>query len=211
MPISWFVVRIFVAGATGVLGAGLTPLLISAGFEVAGMTRSAGKAALLRESGAEPIVCDVYDAAALEQAVRGCAPDLVVHQLTDLPDDAAELAAGRAANARMRREGTANLIAAAQAAGVKRFVAQSVAWQLSGDGQAAVEYLEESVLGIGGVVLRYGQFYGPGTYYPDASALPDPPRIHIAEATARTVVALELASGIYSVTEDSRMDFEPVQ
>ncbi|MEU6563757.1 NAD-dependent epimerase/dehydratase family protein [Nocardia nova] len=203
--------RIFVAGATGVLGAGLTPLLISAGFEVAGMTRSSEKAAMLRESGAEPVVCDVYDAAALERAVRDYAPDLVMHQLTDLPDDAADLAAGRAANARMRREGTANLIAAAQAAGVKRFLAQSVAWDMSGEGQAAKEYLEESVLGIGGVVLRYGQFYGPGTYYPEPSAKPDPPRIHIAEATARTVVALDLASGVYAVTEDGRMDFEPVR
>ncbi|AHH16106.1 NAD dependent epimerase/dehydratase family protein [Nocardia nova SH22a] len=205
------IVRIFVAGATGVLGAGLTPLLISAGFEVAGMTRSSEKAATLREFGAEPVVCDVYDAAALERAVRDYAPDLVMHQLTDLPDDAADLAAGRAANARMRREGTANLIAAAQAAGVKRFLAQSVAWDMSGEGQAAKEYLEESVLGIGGVVLRYGQFYGPGTYYPEPSAKPDPPRIHIAEATARTVVALDLTSGVYAVTEDGRMDFEPVQ
>lgn len=205
------IVRIFVAGATGVLGAGLTPLLISAGFEVAGMTRSSEKAAMLRESGAEPVVCDVYDAAALERAVRDYAPDLVMHQLTDLPDDAADLAAGRAANARMRREGTANLIAAAQTAGVKRFLAQSVAWDMSGEGQAAKEYLEESVLGIGGVVLRYGQFYGPGTYYPEPSAKPDPPRIHIAEATARTVVALDLASGVYAVTEDGRMDFEPVR
>ncbi|WP_063012199.1 NAD-dependent epimerase/dehydratase family protein [Nocardia nova] len=203
--------RIFVAGATGVLGARLTPLLVSAGFEIAGLTRSESKTSMLTGFGARPVVCDVYDAAALEQAVRDFAPDLVMHQLTDLPDDPADLPAGRAANSRMRREGTANLIAAAQAAGAKRFLAQSVAWEMTGEGQAAKQFLEDAVLGIGGVVLRYGQFYGPGTYYPEDADRPDPPRIHIAEAAARTVVALDLASGIYAVTEDGRMDFEPVQ
>ncbi|MGY2061712.1 NAD(P)H-binding protein, partial [Nocardia gipuzkoensis] len=120
--------RIFLAGASGVLGTRLTPLLIATGCEVAGMTRSPRKAELLAGLGAEPVVCDVYDAAALEQAVRAYAPDLVMHQLTDLPDSAEDLASGRTANARIRREGTANLLAAAQAAGVKRFLAQSVAW-----------------------------------------------------------------------------------
>lgn len=203
--------RIFVAGATGVLGARLAPLLVSAGFQVAGLTRSPEKSAMLTDIGAEAVVCDVYDAAALERAVRAFAPDLVMHQLTDLPDDPADLPTGRAANSRMRREGTANLLAAARAAGAKRFLAQSVAWEMTGEGLAAQQFLEDSVLGIGGVVLRYGQFYGPDTYYPDPATRPDPPRIHIDEAAARTVVALDLASGIYAVTEDGRTDFVPVQ
>ncbi|WP_460695248.1 NAD-dependent epimerase/dehydratase family protein [Nocardia thraciensis] len=203
--------RIFLAGASGVLGVRLTPLLVAIGAEVAALTRSPGKAPALAEMGAEPVVCDVFDAPALEQAVRAFAPDLVLHQLTDLPDDLAELPAGRAANARMRREGTANLVAAAQGAGAARFLAQSVAWEMGGEGQEAKEFLESAVLDIGGVVLRYGQFYGPDTYYPETGDFPDPPRIHIDEAAARTVTALDLASGIYALTDIGQTDFEPVR
>ncbi|MFF0492745.1 NAD(P)H-binding protein [Nocardia sp. NPDC003482] len=204
-------VRIFLAGASGVLGTRLTPLLVATGCEVAGMTRSPEKAELLARLGAEPVVCDVYDADALERAVRAYAPDMLMHQLTDLPDDSANLPAGRSANARIRREGTANLLAAAQAAGVRRVLAQSVAWEMSGEGQAAKEYLEKSVLEADGVVLRYGQFFGPDTYYPDPTAYPDPPRIHIDEAAARTVIAVDLAPGLYSVTDTGKTDFDPVR
>lgn len=175
------------------------------------MTRSPGKTEMLAELGAEPVVCDVFDAEGLERAVREYAPDMVMHQLTDLPDSSEDLAAGRSANARMRREGTANLLAAAQAAGVERVLAQSIAWPTSGEGQEAKEYLEKSVLGRGGVVLRYGQFYGPGTYYPDPASYPESPRIHVDEAAARTVLALDLGTGIYSVTDDGATDFEPVR
>ncbi|MCM6778152.1 NAD(P)H-binding protein [Nocardia sp. CDC159] len=203
--------RIFLAGASGVLGTRLTPLLVATGCEVAGMTRSPDKAELLAGLGAEPVVCDVYDAAALEQAVRAFAPDLVMHQLTDLPDLREHLAAGRPANARIRREGTANLLAAARAAGVGRVLAQSVAWDLSGENKDAKDFLESAVLDAGGIVLRYGQFYGPDTYYPDPAELPDPPRIHIDEAAARTVIALDLTSGVYAVTDNGKTDFEPVQ
>ncbi|NNH74608.1 NAD-dependent epimerase/dehydratase family protein [Nocardia uniformis] len=200
--------RIFLAGATGVLGSRLVPLLIAAGYEVAGMTRSADRAAAVSEVGATPVVCDVYDAAALTEAVVAYAPDLVMHQLTDLPDDAAQLPESRAANARMRTEGTTNLLAAARAAGVKRVLAQSVAWTLDSDGQDAKEFLENAVLEAGGAVLRYGRFYGPGTHYPDE--FPDAPRIHIDEAAARTVLALDLNCGSYQVIDGSASDFEPV-
>ncbi|GAB2681335.1 NAD-dependent epimerase/dehydratase family protein [Nocardia goodfellowii] len=192
--------RIFLAGASGVLGTRLVPLLIAAGHEVAGMTRSPEKARLLADAGAEPVVCDAYDLDGLVAAVTAYAPDSVMHQLTDLPDDPARLAEGRAANARIRREGTTNLLAAARAAGATRFLAQSVAWELTGEGQAAKEFLETSVLAAHGVVLRYGQFYGPGTYYPDAP--PASPRIALEEAAARTVRALESKPGIYEVTEE---------
>ncbi|MGS2810780.1 NAD-dependent epimerase/dehydratase family protein [Nocardia sp. MW-W600-9] len=120
--------RIFLAGATGVIGARLLPLLIGAGHEVAGLTRSPGKAAAIRTTGAHPIVRDVYDAPGLAAAVTDFAPDLGMHQLTDLPDDVADLATSGEANARIRTEGTANLLAAA-AAGAERFLAQSIAWQ----------------------------------------------------------------------------------
>lgn len=199
--------RIFLAGASGVLGARLVPLLIAAGHDVAGMTRSPEKARLLAAAGAEPVVCDAFDLDGLTAAVAEYAPQLVMHQLTDLPDDPARLPEGRAANARIRREGTANLLAAAQAAGATRFLAQSVAWQMTGEGQAAKEFLEKSVLAAGGVVLRYGQFYGPGTYYPEA--LPEPPRLALEAAAARTARALDLAPGIYELTDDAE-DFTPV-
>ena len=119
--------RIFLAGASGVIGRRLTPLLVEAGHEVAGTTRSAAKAELVRGLGAEPVVVDVYDAAALREAVVAFAPDLVMHQLTDLPDDADQIPAAARQRADPRR-GHANLIDAARAAGAERFLAQSIAW-----------------------------------------------------------------------------------
>jgi uncharacterized protein YbjT (DUF2867 family) len=83
-------VRIFLAGATGVIGTRLIPLLVADGHVVAGMTRSAGRAGQVRDLGAEPVICDVYDAAALTAAMTGFRPDVVLHQLTDLPDDASD-------------------------------------------------------------------------------------------------------------------------
>jgi nucleoside-diphosphate-sugar epimerase len=120
--------RIFLAGASGVIGRPLVPLLVAAGHEVAGTTRSEERAELVRGLGAEPVVIDVYDAEALRDAVVAFDSDLVMHQLTDLPDDPAEVAASVAANARIRDEGTSNLIAAAKAGGADRFLAQSIAW-----------------------------------------------------------------------------------
>jgi len=192
--------RIFVAGASGVIGSRLVPLLVEAGYAVAGMTRSSAKVQALRAMGATPILCDVYDAPAVQTALETYRPDAVVHQLTDLPDDAALIPARSEANNRMRREGTANLIAAARAAGAQRLLVQSVAWKLPAAGAAAVAELEQAVLAVGGVVLRYGRLYGPGTYY-DGS-LPPLPRIHVEEATRHTVAALDAPSGVIAVTED---------
>jgi NAD(P)H-binding len=192
-------VRIFLAGASGVLGIRLVPLLVADGHTVAGMTRSPEKAAGLRKLGAEPVVCDVFDAAALEDAVVAFKPDLVLHQLTDLPDDVSLIQHRVAANARIRTEGTRNLLAAARAAGTTRFLAQSVAWQLEGESGAAGEKLERSVLEARGVVLRYGRFYGPGTYYEREP--PPPPRIHVEEAARRTVEALNAPAGVVTIVE----------
>jgi uncharacterized protein YbjT (DUF2867 family) len=192
-------VRVFVAGATGVIGIRLLPLLVAAGHHVAGMTRSPEKAERLRALGTEPIVCDVYDADELSAAVVSFAPDAVVDQLTDLPDDRARIPEFSDAGSRMRREGTRNLLAAARATGVRCFLAQSVAWPLRGDTGDSVKDLERAVLDAGGVVVRYGRFYGPGTY---SEAAPPPPRIHVDEAARLTLPLLDAASGIVVVSED---------
>lgn len=192
-------VRIYLAGATGVIGTRLLPLLIEAGHEVAGMTRSAAKADQVRAAGAEPVVCDVYDLDALIAAVVAFGPDLLMHQLTDLPDDAALLPELAGANARIRSEGTRNLIAAAQAAGSKRFVAQSIAWEPPAGRGAVIQEHEAAVLDIGGVVVKYGQFYGPGTYY--ESELPDHPRVHVDDAAARTVSLVDAPSGVVVIAD----------
>jgi uncharacterized protein YbjT (DUF2867 family) len=192
-------VRIFVAGATGVIGVRLVPLLVADGHEVAGMTRSPDKADFLRGLGADPIVCDAYEAEALREAVIDTGAQAIVHLLTDLPNDQAEISRFTEANARIRREGTRNLLAAAEAAGTARFLAESVAWRLEGDAGAAVDELERAVLGVGGVVLRYGQLYGPGTYFEHQP--PEHPRIEIDEAARRTTLALEEPSGVIEIVE----------
>lgn len=185
--------RVLLAGAGGAIGTQLVPLLTAAGHTVAGTTRSPGKADRIRELGAEPVVCDVYDAGALTAAVMAFAPDAVINQLTDLPADPSRMPEKAEDNNRIRREGTRNLIAAAQAAGAERLLAQSVAFDVPGDGGAAVREHEQAVLDAGGVVLRYGYFHGPGTWYEDEPA--PPPAVHVAEAARRTVAALEDAPG----------------
>jgi nucleoside-diphosphate-sugar epimerase len=193
--------RVFLAGATGVLGVRLVPLLAAAGHTVAGLTRSPDKAGRLRELGAEPVVCDVFDAAALTRAVVAFGPDVVLHQLTDLPDDAAELSAYGPRNARIRSEGTRNLLAAATAAGAQRVIAQSISWELPADrGSASAAAHERMVLAAGGVVIRYGQLFGPGTYY--ESAPPDPPRVHVDDAARQTMPVLRAPAGLTVVVDD---------
>ena len=191
--------RVFVAGATGVIGVRLVPLLVAAGHTVAGMTRSPEKVQTLRDLGAEPVVCDVYDGERLRQLVVAFNPDAVVHELTDLPDDESAIPEFAASNGRIRREGTANLLAAARAAGASHFVAESVAWPLEGRGGEAVADLERAVLDADGVVIRYGRLYGPGTYY--EGDLPAPPRIHVDEAARRTVPALDAPAGVMLAVE----------
>jgi nucleoside-diphosphate-sugar epimerase len=192
-------VRVFLAGASGAIGRQLTPLLVEAGHEVAAMTRSPGKVEMLRGLGAEPVVADVYDAELLCEAVVAFAPELVMHQLTDLPSDPAQISEKATDNARVRTEGTRNLIAAAQAAGAPRLLAQSIAWRLPGDGHAAVEQHERMVLHASGVVVRYGRFDGPGTYH--EHDLAEPPRINVEEAARQTLPLLEVPSGIVTIAE----------
>lgn len=183
--------RIFLAGATGVIGRRLVPMLIGQGHEVFGTTRSRDRATALEHAGARPVVVDVLDADALYDAVQLAAPDIVIHQLTDLSAGLeADPNAARKANARLRREGTANLVRAALSAGVSRIIAQSIAWayapgtlpygeahplDTAAQGARATTVvdgivpLEQAVLGgpgMAGFVLRYGQLYGPDTWTP---------------------------------------------
>jgi nucleoside-diphosphate-sugar epimerase len=194
-------VKLFLAGASGVLGRRLVPLLVEAGHEVVGLTRSESKRSLLEDLGAEPLVGDVFEREWLMDAVAISAPDLVLSQLTDLPDDLDQIGEYTSANARIRREGVANLLEAARRSGVvEQFFAQSVAWELPGDGGRAVMEMESRVLEAGGTVLRYGQFYGPDTFHP--AIPPRPPRIHVDEAARRTVSALANRGGVHELIED---------
>ena len=193
--------RTFVAGASGVIGVRLVPLLVADGHVVAGMTRSPDKAGLLRELGAAPVVCDVFDAEALAGALASFGPEVVFHQLTDLPDDAGDIARLGGRTDRMRTEGTRNVLAAAAAAGTGRVIAQSISWELpSEDRRAVTAAHERAVLRAGGVVIRYGQLWGPGTYY--QTAPPDPPRIHVDDAAHQTLPALAAPPGLTIVADD---------
>ncbi|MHC9042968.1 NAD-dependent epimerase/dehydratase family protein [Microbacterium saperdae] len=192
--------KVFLAGASGVIGQRLIPLLVGAGHTVAGMTRSAAKADRLAELGALPLVVDVFDRDALIAAVVDFAPDIILNELTDLPDDVNTIAEFGDLNARIRTEGNENIIAAARAAGSPKILAQTVAWELpDGPDADAVKQLETSVLAEGGVVLSYGQFYGPGTYNPEN--IPAEPRVQIDRAAERTVEVLDAAPGIIILTD----------
>ncbi|MEV0802356.1 NAD-dependent epimerase/dehydratase family protein [Kribbella sp. NPDC050281] len=192
--------RIFLAGASGVIGRALIPRLVADGHVVGGMTRSVAKTELVKGLGAEPILCDVFDRDALIQAVDDFKPDVILNELTDLPDDATRIGAHAELNARIRTEGNQNLIEAGRRTGSPKILAQTVAWQLpDGPDALAVAELERSVLAEGGVVLSYGQFYGPGTY--NEKQVPAEPRVHIDRAAERTVQALREPSGVVVITD----------
>src|SRR5688500_16619284 len=182
--------RVFVAGATGVIGRALLPQLHDAGHEVTGMTRSEERAASVHALGAEAAVGDAFDADAVARAVAAARPDVVINQLTDIPKaiNPRKMAEQFETNDRLRREGTRNLMHAAEAAGATRLISQSIAFAYApaetlrseddplfeeaaepwGRNVAAVRALEEATLGsssVDGVVLRYGYFYGPGSAY----------------------------------------------
>jgi nucleoside-diphosphate-sugar epimerase len=142
----------------------------------------------------------VFDRPALFAAVRAFSPDVLLHELTDLPDDVAELPADSLLNARIRSEGTRNLLDALTGLPQPKVVAQSVAWTMRPGAEAdAVAALEKSVLAVNGVVLRYGLLYGPHTYF--EAEPPDGPRVHIDVAATRTVEAIDAAPGIVTIVE----------
>jgi nucleoside-diphosphate-sugar epimerase len=215
--------RIFLAGASGAIGRRLVPMLLAAGHSVSSTSRSAANAAQLKAQGVDAMVADVYDAAALRDAVVRARPEVVMHQLTDLPHefDEAKLVAAYASNARIRTEGTRNLVAAAKAAAARRFIVQSVAFAYAPGREPHVEAdplnvssgpraatvraaadMEEQVLasGMEPIVLRYGLFYGPGTWSDGPARKP---ALHIdAAAQAALLVVTRGAAGIYNIAED---------
>jgi nucleoside-diphosphate-sugar epimerase len=217
--------RIFLAGATGAIGQRLVPLLREAGHHVVGTTRSASKVEQLSAAGVAPVVIDVFDAPALARAVANAHPDLVIHQLTDLPPglDPSRMAEAAPRNARLRSEGTRNLVNAMLAAGVHRLVTQSIAWMYAQGpephreddpldihapqpravtvaGVAALERLTLASSPIEGVVLRYGHLYGPNT----GADAADAPALHVDAAAAAALLAIDkVRSGIYNIAEPS--------
>lgn len=232
------------AGASGVIGRRLVPKLVAAGHEVTGMTRSEERAEELRRAGATSAVRDIFDSAGVREDVRRAAPEVVLHELTALPPtpDFKDPATFEATN-RIRREGTPILIEAAQEAGARRLIAQSIAFYYEptgdwvkdeaaptwadppapfGEAVAALRSLEETVTGtpgLEGLVLRYGQLYGPGTgFAPDGGLAAEVRRrrfpivggghgvfsfLHVDDAADATVAAVERgAPGVYNVVDD---------
>ena len=210
--------KIFIAGATGAVGRRLIPALIQLGHQVIGMSRSKDKMKMIRASGATPVIADAFDAKALNNALQETKPDVVMHQLTSVPGRLNLRNIGRdfALTNRLRTEGTDHLLAAAKAAGVHRFIAQSFAgWPYARQGGpvkteeapldpnppkelrwmlAAIEHSEKVVLEsahLDGVVLRYGAFYGPGTSIAADGAM-------LEEVRPRRVPIVGRGAGIWS-------------
>ncbi|HWW67619.1 MAG TPA: NAD(P)-dependent oxidoreductase [Solirubrobacterales bacterium] len=236
--------KVFVAGAGGVIGRPLVRRLVAAGHEVTGTTRREERAEEIRAAGATAIVCDAFDAAALETAVREAAPEVVVNQLTSLPQRyEPRKASFYEATNRVRREGGHNLIEAARAAGARRLLTQSISFLYAPEGSwvkdeearpfddapghfgpavaAMLAHEREAVEShdFDGLVLRYGQFYGPGTYYAPGGHLGREVNrrrfpvvgpgtgtfsfLHVEDAAGATVAALDHgAPGIYNVVDD---------
>ena len=236
--------RVFVAGGTGAIGRPMVTELLAKGHTVIALTRSSDQAQALVERDLEPAIADVFDADAVKAALASAQPEVVIETLTALPRHYTREAMSAAApfNKRIRLEGGANVLAAAQAAGVRRYVRQSIAfWAVPGDGLAdektplaldaspavsadarVVTELEQRLLGtanIEGIVMRYGFFYGPGTWFnPDGDVARQVREqqfpivgngegvwswLHIEDAGLATVAAAERGNpGIYIVAND---------
>lgn len=236
--------KILVAGGTGAIGRPLITELLARGHHLIVPTRSPEKARALSEQGLEAAIADVFDADAIKAVMRRARPEIVIEQLTALPGTYTRESMSAAApfNTRLRLEGGANVLAAAQAAGVRRYLRQSIAfWAVPGDGLAdeetplaldaspavagdarVVTELEQRLLGnrtIEGIALRYGFFYGPGTWFsPEGDVARQARRqqfpivgngagvwswVHIDDAANATVAAAERGnSGIYLVAND---------
>ena len=233
--------KIFVAGASGAIGKPLISSLIAKKHEVIGLTQSTPGAIRLREQGAQAIIANALDARALNDAVRSISPEIVIDQLTSLPQNPADMPKAAAVDARLRLEGGGNLLRASQSQGVRRYIQQSSAFFLTkvhglaneesplavnastGIAASARMYteLERRVLtatSIEAVILRYGFFYGPGTWYAPDGGYAEIVRqnqypiveqgsavwswIHIDDAAEATVSALSLMPGVYDIVDD---------
>jgi 2-alkyl-3-oxoalkanoate reductase len=236
--------KIFVAGGTGAIGRPLIAELVAKGHSVVTLTRSAEKAQALVERGVEPVIGDVFDADTVKAALSRAEPEIVIEQLTALPKTYTRESMNAAAvfNNRIRSEGGANVLSAAQAAGVRRYLRQSVAFfavpgpgladqdtPIAIDASPAVAsgarvllQTERHLLetpGIEGIVLRYGFFYGPGTWFnPDGDVAGQVRErkfpivgdgggvwswLHVDDAAIATAQAVEQGNpGIYLITDD---------
>lgn len=236
--------RVFVAGGSGAIGRRLVPQLLAAGHQVTATTSQSGKSEMLRALGAEPVVLDALDESAVLEAVREASPDVVMNQLTRLPEryNPRKLGPWYERSSRLRVEGTRHLLAGAGAAGARRFVYQSIAFMyaLAGppvlDEDASIatdapepfgsavratvegERLTLASRGIEGVVLRYGWFYGPGTWFHPDGDVGDRARrrqfpivggggglssfLHVDDAAGAAVCAVVRGSGVYNVVDD---------
>jgi nucleoside-diphosphate-sugar epimerase len=235
--------RVFVAGASGVIGRPLVRQLVEAGHEVTGMTSKQENTGPIEAAGATPIVCDALDAPAVESALREAAPEAVISQLTRLPREYNPRKIDYGPTNRARAEGGHNLIEAARATGARRFITQSVAFIYAPEGDmvksesarpwtdapepfragaaSTLEHEREATEapGLEGVVLRYGQFYGPDTYYARDGNIAEQVRrrrfpivgrgegmfsfVHTDDAAGATVAALGRGvAGIYNVVDD---------
>lgn len=222
--------KVFLAGATGAIGRLLLPMLVNAGYEVTGTTRSAAKTASIVSAGARPVVVDALDRDKLFAALAEAQPDVVIHMMTDLNTR------DFAANSKLRIEGTRNLVDAARAVGVKRMIAESISWMYAagtapasedepldvtatesrGRAVAAVQALEQAVTEMPvGVILRFGILYGPGTWYAhDALTTEQIKRgelvandavtsfVHVADAASAAFAALDWPAGCYNIVDD---------
>lgn len=222
---SSIVKRIFIAGASGAIGRRLCRLLVDDGFLVVGTTRKPERVGMLESLGVTPVVVDVFDLDSLHSAVLSAQPDVVIHQLTDLPLglDPKLMPEARIRNAHLRESGTKNLVSAAITARAKQFIAQSISFAYapgvmpyvedsplnvaSADEAAslsahAVASLEQQVLGgpFTATVLRYGKLYGPGT------GIDTPPPggpVHVdAAAEAARLSVMSGQSGIFNIAEE---------
>ena len=217
--------RVFLAGAAGAIGRRLVPLLLRAGHELTGTTRSAATASELARAGVVPAVLDIFDVPAVMMAVRAAKPAVIIHQLTDLPRkfDEARIAASYAKNARIRIEGTRNLIAAAQAVAARRFIVQSIAFAYAAGrephpetdplnladplravtvkGAVDMEQQVVSASGLDAIVLRYGLLYGPSTWREASSG--QKPALHVDAAAHAALLAITRgAAGVYNIADD---------
>lgn len=233
--------KIFIAGATGAVGLPLVRALTTLGHQVIGMTRPGQGPNRLRELGAEVSFADAFDREAVHRAIEAAAPDVVIDQLTWLPANPADIIKAMPNDTRLHREGGTNLLAAAEKLGVRRYIMQSRGFYLEalaggladetarlrydapgeiGESTRTIGAYEDRVLAspLDGVVLRYGFFYGPGTWYRPDGAIADQARkgksaivgdgngvwsfVHIDDAIAATVASVTAEPGTYNVVDD---------
>ncbi|EHK74167.1 dTDP-4-dehydrorhamnose reductase [Sinorhizobium meliloti CCNWSX0020] len=233
--------KIFIAGATGAVGLPLVRALATLGHQVTGMTRPGQGPDRLRELGAKVSFADAFDREAVHRAIEASAPDVVIDQLTWLPANPADIIKAMPNDTRLHREGGANLLAAAENLGVRRYIMQSRGFYLEapagaladetarlrydapgeiGESTRTIGAYEDRVLAspLDGVVLRYGFFYGPGTWYRPDGAIADQARkgesaivgdgngvwsfVHIDDAIAATVASVTAEPGTYNVVDD---------